>query len=459
MAATFILGPEKSNGLASIYIRVQDFKSKLQIKQSTGLLISPKVWAKRNDEKYSDKFKKDSDVAFALNAVNEIRLTINESFESGKILNKDEVRSIVHDIVYREQIEKEQRILEERQRLDEEKNKMTLNKFITEFITEIEDGTRQTESGRNYSPSTIKCIKHGMTIFKKFERSAGVMYDFEDIDLKMYNKYTSWLRKQEYNINSIGKYVQQLKMILDVSFSEGYHANTIWKDKRFKGKRIDVDSIYLTKEDLAKLKSVDLSNYSEGYSQALDIFMVGVWTAQRVSDYNNIGKEDISTYTTREIVDEPDPNDSNKTIAKIVTREITVINIRQQKTGAKVTIPCSSELVEILKKYNYEIPHLEDQVINRYIKEIAKAAGLTELIEIETTKGGVSKMERIPKYDLIMTHTARRTGATLMYLSGMEIYDIMKITGHSTPAMLKKYIKADQLEVVDKIVKKYNYFD
>ena len=35
----------------------------------------------------------------------------------------------------------------------------------------------------------------------------------------------------------------------------------------------------------------------------------------------------------------------------------------------------------------------------------------------------------------------------------------MKITGHSTPAMLKKYIKADQLEVVDKIVKKYNYFD
>ena len=353
----------------------------------------------------------------------------------------------------------EQRILDERLRMDVEKNKMTLNKFITEFITEIEDGTRQTESGRNYSPSTIKCIKHGMTIFKKFERSAGVMYDFEDIDLKMYNKYTSWLRKQEYNINSIGKYVQQLKMILDVSFSEGYHANTIWKDKRFKGKRIDVDSIYLTKEDLAKLKSVDLSNYSEGYSQARDIFMVGVWTAQRVSDYNNIGKEDISTYTTREIVDEPDPNDSSKTIAKIVTREITVINIRQQKTGAKVTIPCSSELVEILKKYNYEIPHLEDQVINRYIKEIAKAAGLTELIEIETTKGGVSKMERIPKYDLIMTHTARRTGATLMYLSGMEIYDIMKITGHSTPAMLKKYIKADQLEVVDKIVKKYNYFD
>ena len=46
-----------------------------------------------------------------------------------------------------------------------------------------------------------------------------------------------------------------------------------------------------------------------------------------------------------------------------------------------------------------------------------------------------------------------------MYLSGMDIYDIMKITGHSSPATLKKYIKANELEVVYKIVVKYNYFD
>ena len=42
---------------------------------------------------------------------------------------------------------------------------------------------------------------------------------------------------------------------------------------------------------------------------------------------------------------------------------------------------------------------------------------------------------------------------------GMDIYDIMKITGHSTPMMLNKYIKADQLEVVEKITDKYDYSD
>ena len=67
-------------------------------------------------------------------------------------------------------------------------------------------------------------------------------------------------------------------------------------------------------------------------------------------------------------------------------------------------------------------------------------------------------MEKIPKYKLIHTHTARRTGATLMYLDGVDIYDIMKVTGHTTPEMLKKYIKADQLDVVQKLTDKYDYF-
>lgn len=84
---------------------------------------------------------------------------------------------------------------------------------------------------------------------------------------------------------------------------------------------------------------------------------------------------------------------------------------------------------------------------------------MTERVLIETTKGGTPIKEEKEKWELVHTHTARRTGATLMYLSGMELFDIMKITGHSSPMMLKKYIKADQLEVVSKITDKYRYFD
>ena len=133
----------------------------------------------------------------------------------------------------------------------------------------------------------------------------------------------------------------------------------------------------------------------------------------------------------------------------------TVTDVAEIQTGEKKE---NAVLIDF-KMVTFSLAGKDYGIDIMYIKEIAKEAGLTELGEIETIRGGIPKKEKVPKYELIMTHTARRTGATLMYLSGMEIYDIMKITGHSTPAMLKKYIKADQLEVVDKIVKKYNYFD
>ena len=117
------------------------------------------------------------------------------------------------------------------------------------------------------------------------------------------------------------------------------------------------------------------------------------------------------------------------------------------------------QLLQILEKYNYSVPRLTDQKINEYIKEVAKMAGLTEEIRVEYVQGGRKHIDFVPKWKMVHSHTARRTGATLMYLSGMEIYDIMKITGHTSPLMLKRYIKADELEVVQKIVEKYNYFD
>lgn len=45
-----------------------------------------------------------------------------------------------------------------------------------------------------------------------------------------------------------------------------------------------------------------------------------------------------------------------------------------------------------------------------------------------------------------------------MYLAGVDLYDIMKVIGHASPKMLKKYIKADTLEVIEKRTDKYEYF-
>ena len=65
----------------------------------------------------------------------------------------------------------------------------------------------------------------------------------------------------------------------------------------------------------------------------------------------------------------------------------------------------SSELKSILERYDYQLPRLEDQVLNRYMKDICKLAGLDKLIEIQTTKGGTPIKERKTQWEL--THSQR----------------------------------------------------
>ncbi len=470
MAATMQLGAINKDGLAQIFISIQDRKSKTHIRQATGLYINASIWEKRNDEKALDRYSKNGDIMRILNSATEIRRTIDGMFKNGTVLNANEVRELVREIVYREEMERERKEKEEAERQAAEKAKITLVQFIDKYVTEIKSGARQTERGTNFSPNTVRSVKQALVQFQRFCKYKKKEYNFGDIDMQFYHDFTSYLKaeikdkkgtvlKEAYNVNTTGKCIRTLKNILSIAESEGLHSNSIWKDKKFKGTRIETESIYLTREDLDKIMKADLSKHGIGHDQARDIFMVGVWTAQRVSDYNYITKEQIYTHTKRWIEDVPDPENPGQTKAEIRTKEIMYISLIQKKTGAQVSIPVSSELKGILEKYDYCLPHLEDQVINRYLKDICKEAGLTESVEILETKGGTPVRNRYPKWDLVHTHTARRTGATLMYLSGMDLYDIMKITGHTTPVMLKKYIKADKLDIIEKITDKYNYFD
>ena len=73
-------------------------------------------------------------------------------------------------------------------------------------------------------------------------------------------------------------------------------------------------------------------------------------------------------------------------------------------------------------------------------------AFIVNIKEMGRPSGGVPALVTHPKYELIHSHTARRTAATLMYLGGMDVFNICSVTGHSSIAMLKKYIKADEID-------------
>ncbi len=327
--------------------------------------------------------------------------------------------------------------------------KETLSTFIKRYIKEIESGGRLTDKGLRYSAGTIKSIKTSMVQFTEFQKWQRKRVDFDDVDTSFYKKYTSWLTTVKgYKPNSVGKCIKDLKSVLNKAKDEDLHNNTKHQNKSFKVTAEEVENIYLTQAELGAMEALDLSKKADGYGIARDIFLLGCCLAQRVSDYSTIKESDISTTVSYR----PSFDGS---IKKIETLQITIV---QQKGGGKVIIPLNAMARRILAKYGNALPNIAPQKINQYIKEVGRLAGITEIVEINSIVGGVKTCKTFEKCDLIVSHTARRTGATLMYLSGMDLYDICKITGHTNIKTLRKYIKADELDVVSKIIK-YEYFN
>ena len=431
MSTSFFIRTTKTRGMTKLFVRFQSVRQKINHKISTPLLVDIQVWNNsRNGTVQMMRFR-DAHPELA-QKMDEIKSTLDATLSGEVGITQKEFAGLVDEVVYRE-------VRHARKQKEEEAKLPSLNEYVAKFLDQIASGARQTDRGRNYAGSTVRSIRHALHQVTLFEQTVQRKYDFQDIDMAFYYDFTAYLKRKGYSVNSVGKCIRQFKALLHTAELDGLAVNPAWKRKQFKGTRIEVDSIYLTLEDIRKMMAADLSDLDPEYEKARDIFMVGVWTAQRISDYNHIRKEDFEPLT-------------------INGKEITSLNIRQRKTGAKVSIPCNAPLKAILEKYDYHLPRLRDQVINRDIKEVARRAGLTSQVEIETTKGGVPKKERFEKWQLVYSHTARRTGATLMYLAGIDIYDIMRITGHSTPAMVKRYIKADSLAVAEKLAGKYIYF-
>lgn len=446
MATTFFINTKKDAGFASLFVRLQSRKLKINYKAASPIEVDIQKWnnSLKGDTQLRN-YRRSNPELFKM--LDSIQKSLDSILFNETKISLEEFKKVIYDIAFEEERVKARKSEEERKAAEAAANRMTLNKFIDLYVQEISSGERQTSKGMNFKPGTVRAVKQPLEKFKQFQEEAGREIDFEDVDLEFYKQFGNFLKKENYAANSIAKCFKQIKTVMGVAESEGYHTNVKYKDKRFKSSMQDIDSIYLTMEDLYAMQSIDFSQLQPCYEQAMDIFMIGVWSAQRVSDYNRISESNVKRIRTQVI-------ENNK----IVDRELVYLDIVQKKTGAKVSIPCNAALRGILEKYNYQLPHIWEQHLNDYIKKIGELAGLTNFVDITSTKGGKVEVIKVPKYKLIHTHTARRTGATLMYLAGVDIYDIMKITGHASPAMLKKYIKADSLEVATKISAKYDYF-
>lgn len=304
--------------------------------------------------------------------------------------------------------------------------------YVTDYFEKYIERYSETRS-----ENRIKQYRLTRNVLRRYEEETGKRLSFGDITQDFHNAFTGWFYSKGYTDNYLGSVIRILRCIYDEAREiDGIHDGRAVRTKNFTAPRREVENIYLTTGELMRLHSLKIDRdlvagfypdlpankvapRARAYSQARDFFLIGAFTGLRFSDIANLRPESISD---------------------------DVIRVRTVKTGQLVVIPVHPVVREIIcSGYDFSCK-MYDQKVNSYIKEVARMAGLDQKVTINKDRGGRDVRVTVPKYELISTHTARRSFATNAYKAGVPTIAIMKITGHTSESTFLKYIKISKEE-------------
>lgn len=456
----YFLRTKKEKGTASVYLRVQKRNPKLNILVCSKVSVDIQQWDKVTQDvaKWND-YCKTQDGRKVKETLDSISSAIDNLISQG-IYDKARIDEVVEAIVFREERER-QRIQEEEERQEQERLRLIKEQeeearkadvilFLENFLEGIKNG-RIKNGAENYTLNTCKVWSNFLGILKRFIQ----IYPFtwKDINKALADHFVSFMEKNGYMVTSINKYIICFKAMIQNAMDQELHNNLIALRAFSKKKIQETDKakeIYLTKAELQALYEMPLEGLKD---KVRDVFLVGCYTCQRFSDYARLEKENFTT----------------------TAKGTKVVRIVQEKTGNDVVIPILNDnLLHIAEKYGYDIPKVNDVILNRYIKQILKELSSTvpslarkertllTMKEREKEKQGLVSFERDnkgyvikPRYELVSSHTARRSGITNLYLSGnFDTYQMMSISGHRDEKTFYEYIKLSSDEVADSIAKK-----
>ena len=291
----------------------------------------------------------------------------------------------------------------------------------------IEEQIQHATEHGTVSSGTIKSYKTTKEILILFNKNKYKI-DFDKIDLEFYFDFVQWCEGKTLSKNYIGKHIKTIKTFMQYAVDNGYTNNESFRSKKFRVLKEDVHNVYLTEEELQALWKEDLSKLPR-HERARDLFLIGAYTGLRISDYNRLKKHNIKTI-----------------------QGVEMIQITTAKTGKEVSIPIHPVVRAILNKNDGEPPQrLPDQHINYLIKEVTQSAGIDSIEYTSQTIGGKKVMQKKYKFELVKSHTARRSFCSNAFLAGMSPIDIMRISGHRTESAFMKYIKLSSEDVAIKM--------
>jgi site-specific recombinase XerD len=268
-------------------------------------------------------------------------------------------------------------------------------------------------------PTTVKRYLSGLRVLQRYAKERNKKIEFSSFGQTFADDFVNWMRECGLNDSYIKKTLKNYKSIL--KYAEERQAIRSAPKFEIRTSPLKAPKTYLNDSEI-DLVYQRRTLYPEKLTRIIDCFVLGTQIGVRVSDLS-ITPEMIVQIGGEKMLD-----------------------LSTRKTNTPVIIPFSSIAREILDRYEWHTPKFYEQDMNDIIKDVCHDAGITEPIICRRFKGGRVVEEITPKNEMISTHTMRRSFATNMFLKGVPIPVIMRITGHTTIKSFMEYICIDEAE-------------
>lgn len=244
---------------------------------------------------------------------------------------------------------------------------------------------------------------------------------FEDFNEEGLNRFVAYLRDEAGLRNStIDNQLGFVRWVLRWATAKGYNTIRDFETFRPKLKKTEHKVVFLDWDELMRVYNFQFAQ-NKGYLERVrDVFCFCCFTSLRYSDVANLKWSDVGS---------------------------DYIQVTTIKTNDTVKIELNDYSKGIIDKYrdanfpnNMVLPVISNQKMNTYLKEMGKVCGLDTPITITYYKGHERIDEVHPKYELLGTHTGRRTFICNALMLGITPEIVMKWTGHSDYKTMKPYI-------------------
>lgn len=431
-------------GTCTLFFEVNKRTPKFKAQFNSFISVNIQQWNKANESaKNLQKYWLSSEGAKVMALTQAVENAVDDLFLSGRIRGKEDkqlINDAISSVVFadeRKRIAEEQARKEAEERAAHEREQAKYKDilaFYDRYVTGIREGI-VTIGGREYRLHTIRAWEAFGNHLRAF-LSNRTEKTFDDITPMMRDEFVKFMKSEGFMKDSVFTYVAKFRALCKAAAKYGYNTNAVsltgWETGRA-DKSEKKAAVYLTEVELQKLYEMPL----EGTRAFVrDVFFVGAMIAQRFSDYSRISKDMVM--------------DANG---------VKFLAFTQQKTGKEMVIPITDErALEILAKYDYTFRYISLPTFDEYLHDIFEelsdsVPSLCEELPTAPTKADPRTTKQ--KWELISSHTARRSAVTNMYKSGLlDKREMMAISGHTTEKIFEDYIKLGTLEQAKRIADK-----